>query len=152
MREEPRILLISRQLSELLMFRRLLRDTPFTVDAVRRASEAIERMSRRAYRAVVVDDDSQDGRFGAELLAEAVARAPQALRILVGRPGSAPPGDEGLHVIERPFVAQPLLALLGAGEPAPSPFDGDDTEPIIRIPDFADDDTDRTLRSEPPGS
>src|SRR5215203_2859553 len=86
----PRVLIAADDVSDLLLFRRLLRDTPYTVDAVRSASQALMALAKREYAAVVVDDERLPDMAGAQLLLEVERTQRAALRILLARSERAP--------------------------------------------------------------
>jgi response regulator RpfG family c-di-GMP phosphodiesterase len=113
----PRVLIADDDVSDLLVLRRLLRDTPYTVDTVRSASQAIVALGQREYAAVVADDERLPDMSGASLLLEAERTQKAALRILLSRPERKEallPAAEEAHyqLIVRPFFAQPLTASL----------------------------------------
>jgi response regulator RpfG family c-di-GMP phosphodiesterase len=117
MANPPRVLVVDDDVSDLLVLRRLLRDTPYTVDTVRSAGQAASMLSQREYDAVVADDERLADLPGADLLAEVRRVRPQALRVLLARSERASALDgaarEGAYqVVERPFFAKPLLAAL----------------------------------------
>ena len=96
----PRILVANDEVSDLLVMRRLLRDTPYAVDTVRSASQALIAFGKQEYAAVVADDERLPDMPGASLLAEAERIQPAALRVLLAR---AP--DEVLSNRERHDMA-----------------------------------------------
>jgi response regulator RpfG family c-di-GMP phosphodiesterase len=113
----PRVLIADDDVSDLLVLRRLLRDTPYTVDTVRSASQAIVALGQREYAAVVADDERLPDMPGAALLLEAERVQKGALRILLShgeRTGALLPAAQEAHyqLIARPFFAQPLVASL----------------------------------------
>jgi response regulator RpfG family c-di-GMP phosphodiesterase len=105
------------EVSDLLLLRRLLRDTVFTVDTVRSAGQALQMLGERDYAVVITDDERLSDMPGPLLLAEVGRTRPAALRVLLAGPERAGALAEGARVgayqlIERPFFAQPLLATL----------------------------------------
>jgi HD-GYP domain-containing protein (c-di-GMP phosphodiesterase class II) len=117
--ELPRALFVADDVSELLVFRRLLRDTSYVVETVRSAGQALERLEQRDYAAVITDDERLSDLSGIELLRQVERLRPTALRILlVASERTLGPGvADGLcQAIVRPFIAKPLLAALTAHE------------------------------------
>src|SRR5439155_18318365 len=113
----PRVLIANDEVSDLLVLRRLLRDTPYSVDTVRSASQAIVALGQREYAAVVADDERLPDMPGAALLLEAERVQKRALRILLSRSERAQallPDAQEAHYqpISRPSFAQPLVASL----------------------------------------
>jgi response regulator RpfG family c-di-GMP phosphodiesterase len=113
----PRVLIADDDVSDLLVLRRLLRDTPYSVDTVRSASQAIVALGQREYAAVVADDERLPDMAGAALLLEAERVQKSALRILLSRgertQALLPAAEEAQYqLIARPFFAQPLVASL----------------------------------------
>src|SRR5262245_14565126 len=113
----PRALIVDDDVSSLLVLRRLLRETPYLVDTVRSASQALTALAAREYAAVVSDDERLPARNGAALLAEVAKLRPRALRVLLARPertvALADLARNGrFQLIERPFYAKPLVATL----------------------------------------
>src|SRR4051794_34090976 len=108
----PRVLIADDDVSDLLVLRRLLRDTPYSVDTVRSASQAMMALGQREYAAVVADDERLPDMPGASLLYEVERVQKGALRILLSRPertGALLPAAQQAHyqLIARPFFAQP---------------------------------------------
>jgi cyclic di-GMP phosphodiesterase len=115
--DPPRVLVADDDVSDLLLFRRLLRDTPFAVDTVRSGGQAVAALAARAYAAVITDDERLPDMAGAALLAEAARAHPTALRVLLARSertsALADAARDGRYqLIIRPFFAQPLTATL----------------------------------------
>jgi response regulator RpfG family c-di-GMP phosphodiesterase len=112
-----RVLIADDDVSDLLVLRRLLRDTPYSVDTVRSASQALMALAQREYAAIVADDERLPDMPGAMLLDEAMRVQKAALRILLCRSERAPallPAAQEAHyqLITRPFFAKPLTASL----------------------------------------
>jgi HD-GYP domain-containing protein (c-di-GMP phosphodiesterase class II) len=115
--EAPRVLIADDDVSDLLVLRRLLRETPYIIDTVRSASQALRALTERTYAAVVADDDRLPDLSGTQLLYEAERAQPKALRILLARPERAPQlvgaaQQARYQLIARPFFAKPLVASL----------------------------------------
>jgi putative two-component system response regulator len=113
----PRVLIADDDVSDLLVLRRLLRDTPYTVDTVRSASQAVLSLGQHEYAAVVADDERLPDMPGAMLLSEVERVQKPALRILLARseraPALLPAAEEARYqLIARPFFAKPLVASL----------------------------------------
>jgi len=113
----PRVLVADDDVSDLLVLRRLLRDTSYTVDTVRSASQALMSLTQHEYAAVVVDDERLPDMPGALLLAEVERVQKRALRILLARseraPSLLPAAEQARYqLITRPFFAKPLVASL----------------------------------------
>jgi response regulator RpfG family c-di-GMP phosphodiesterase len=133
-----RVLVAIGEVSELLLVRRLLRDTPYTVDAVRGPNAALRALCAQEYAAVVVDDERLPEMPGAKLLAEAKNVQPRALRVLLARKERVPalqPGakQNGYRILARPFFAPHLrIALLDHAQslapPPPRPSDAQPAE------------------------
>jgi response regulator RpfG family c-di-GMP phosphodiesterase len=113
-----RVLVAIGEVSELLLVRRLLRDTPYTVDAVRGPNAALRALCAQEYAAVVVDDERLPEMPGAKLLAEAKNVQPRALRVLLARKERVPALQQtakqnNYRILARPFFAPHLrIALL----------------------------------------
>jgi putative two-component system response regulator len=113
----PRVLIADDDVSGLLVLRRLLRDTPYIVDAVRSASQALQAFAQHEYAAVVADDERLPDMPGASLLAEVERLQRSALRILLARQERFPALAQGAQdaryqLIARPFFAKPLVTSL----------------------------------------
>jgi response regulator RpfG family c-di-GMP phosphodiesterase len=113
----PRLLVADDDVSDLLVMRRLVRDTPYVVDTVRSASQALVALGKHEYAAVVADDERLPDMAGALLLAEVERSQRAALRILLSRPERAPAliddaKQARYQLIARPFFARPLVASL----------------------------------------
>jgi putative two-component system response regulator len=113
----PRVLIVDDDVSDQLVLRRLLRDTPYAVDTVRSGSQALVALGNRHYAAVVADDERVADVPGATLLQEVERLQRPALRILLARSERFPLLADGAQaaryqLIARPFFAKPLLASL----------------------------------------
>jgi len=114
---DPRVLIADDDVSGLLVVRRLLRDTPYLVDTVRSASQALAALGQHEYAAVVVDDERLPDMPGALLLEEVERLQAPALRILLARrercAALEPAAKQARYqLIARPFFAKPLVASL----------------------------------------
>jgi response regulator RpfG family c-di-GMP phosphodiesterase len=112
-----RVLVADDEVSDLLVMKRLLRETPYAVDTVRSASQAIEALANKTYAAVIVDEERLSDMTGAQLLAHVEKLQPTARRILLAQPEHADALRANelsgrYQVIARPFFARPLVASL----------------------------------------
>jgi HD-GYP domain-containing protein (c-di-GMP phosphodiesterase class II) len=113
---QPRILIAADEVSELLVFRRLLRDTPYRIDIVRSANQGMSAVASREYAAVIAIEELPD-LPGARLLAEAERNRPGGLRILLTRDARRTSLVAGARagrykLFARHMFARPMLALL----------------------------------------
>jgi HD-GYP domain-containing protein (c-di-GMP phosphodiesterase class II) len=122
-----RVLVVVAELTEVLVLRRLLRDTPFLVEVVRTPAQAKRALRERAMSVVISDD--------AELIALAGRVQASALRILLAdkeRQAQLGVGSGQLHVVYRPYFAARVSALVresaAPGEPEPTARDDVDLE------------------------
>jgi HD-GYP domain-containing protein (c-di-GMP phosphodiesterase class II) len=139
--KSSRVMVAVADLTEVLVIRRLLRDTPYLVDVVRSRTHLERALEDRQYSVVITDDHHVEGMSGAALLDEVARVQPKALRILladkdrkhelltdVGR-------DEQFRVAFRPYFAAQMQALLlqqlmrEHPVPAPLSIDIDLTQP-----------------------
>jgi response regulator RpfG family c-di-GMP phosphodiesterase len=146
----PRVLIVDDDVSDLLVIRRLLRETQYTVDTVRTASQAIGALGQKEFAAVVADDERLPDMAGAALLAEVKRAQKSALRVLLARPertaALADAARDGAYqLIERPFFAKPLVATLvrHAAELLTTPSGRDDdtqrtAPPVVRSSEASD--------------
>jgi response regulator RpfG family c-di-GMP phosphodiesterase len=156
----PRVLIADDDVSDLLVLRRLLRDTPYQVDTVRSASQALLALGKSEYAAIVADDERVPDMPGAMLLGECERLQPRALRVLLARSERAPAlvdaaKDARYQLIARPFFAKPLVASLVAHAARWLEKERDDTQrtvnPFIEAPpEEANGDTGENYVS-PPG-
>ncbi|HJZ86607.1 MAG TPA: HD domain-containing phosphohydrolase [Polyangia bacterium] len=129
----PHVLIADDDVAELLLFRRLLRDTPYVVHTVRSASQALLALGKQDFAAVVADDERLPDMSGAALLAEIEHARPAVLRILLARSERISALLEGAQIrryqlIARPFFAKPVMttliehaARMMAPDPPPEP-------------------------------
>src|SRR5258706_11031126 len=113
----PRVLVADDDVCDLVVLRRLLRDTPYQVDTVRSASQALIAFNKNEYAAIVADDERMPDMPGAMLLAECERIQPRALRVLLARSERTAAlvdaaKDARYQLIARPFFARPLVASL----------------------------------------
>jgi putative nucleotidyltransferase with HDIG domain len=80
-----RVLYAAAEVTDLILLRRLLRDTPYHIDAARTAALALKTLDYRKYAALIADDERLPGMSGAQLLAEVERCQPHVLRILLAR-------------------------------------------------------------------
>ena len=154
MPNSPRVLVADDDVSDLLVLRRLLRDTPYAVDTVRSASQALMALGKNEYAAIVADDERLPDMPGAMLLLEAERLQPRALRILLTRPERTAALTDGAkqaryQLIARPFFAKPLMASLveHAGRWLLPGSRSEDTQKTVRP--VIDDTSDPADASEP---
>jgi response regulator RpfG family c-di-GMP phosphodiesterase len=134
MTDKPlRILVAVADLTEVLVLRRLLRDTPYHVDVVRSAFHALRAISQLPFNAVIADDHLTEGMSGPKLLAEVERAQPRALRILLAdkeRRHALAEGHSGgrYRLVFKPYYAAHVQAALleqieqgGAGEAVAPP-------------------------------
>ena len=112
-----RVLVAAADTSDLLVLRRLLRDTPYHVEAARSAAQALKALGERKYAAVVTDDERLAGMSGPQLLSDVEKMQPEALRFLIiineRRQQLAAPARAGrFRVFVRPFFAPHVRAAL----------------------------------------
>src|SRR5215831_6461422 len=113
----PHVLIADDDVAELLLFRRLLRDSPYVVHTVRSASQALVHLTSHDVAVVIADDERLPDLSGAALLAEVERVRPTVLRILLARAeriGGLLQGAEQRHyqLIARPFFAKPVVSTL----------------------------------------
>src|SRR5204863_304924 len=65
----PRVLIADDDVSDLLVLRRLLRDTPYSIDTVRSASQAVMALAEREYAAMVAAKAGHSSGHGARVSA-----------------------------------------------------------------------------------
>ncbi|HEY7955674.1 MAG TPA: HD domain-containing phosphohydrolase [Polyangia bacterium] len=115
--------LIAAPVSDVLVLRRLLRDSRWHVDSTPGATLALRAISKRDYDAVIADDEGATGLSGAQLLASVEELSPRAARILVARRERrtqlASPALAGrFQLFVRPYFAAPVARALIALERA----------------------------------
>src|SRR5262249_38062546 len=131
-----RLLVASEEISDLLLLRRLLRATPYTIDTARSGSQAMAMLAENEYAAVVADEQRLVDVTGANLLHAVRRSRPHVLCILIAgeEQPQRPSEDPLLAVVHRPFFARPLVAALeghaiALTQPILSREDEDDTMP-----------------------
>lgn len=112
-----RVLVAAGDVSDLLVMRRLLRDTPYRIDSVRSAEEALKAISTRSYTAVIADDEGLPDLAGSRLLEAVARRNAAALRLLITRPERAANLRQGMRagqyiLCQRPYFSKPLVEAL----------------------------------------
>ena len=117
--------LIAGRVDDVLVLRRLLRETSYRVDGVTGATQALRAITRHSYSAVVADDDQIQGLSGAKLLSHVEELQPGALRLLIAprerRPQLANQSLSGrFQLFVRPYFAAPIRDALVAHERAAS--------------------------------
>jgi HD-GYP domain-containing protein (c-di-GMP phosphodiesterase class II) len=111
------VLVACDDVADLLVFRRLFRDTAWNVVAVRSGNQALAALGKGEFQAVIADDDRIPDMQGADLLASVASNRPDALRILLVRNERIPElldaANSGLfQLVARPFFAKPVKDLL----------------------------------------
>ncbi len=117
--------LIAGRVDDVLVLRRLLRETSYRVDGVTGATQALRAITQHSYSAVVADDDQIQGLSGAKLLSHVEELQPGALRLLIAprerRPQLANQSLSGrFQLFVRPYFAAPIRDALVAHERAAS--------------------------------
>src|SRR5215471_15938491 len=111
------VLVACDDVADLLVIRRLFRDTSWNVVAVRSGNQALTALGKQDFQAVIADDDRLPDMAGADLLSTAAAHRPDALRILLVRNERVPELLDGANaglfqLVTRPFFAKPVKDLL----------------------------------------
>lgn len=119
--EKSLAVLIAARVDDILVLRRLLRDTSYRVDPATSATQALRAITQHAYAAVIADDDALVGIAGAKLLSSVEELQPAALRILVARRERRPQlANAALakkyQLFVRPYFAAPVRDALLAHE------------------------------------
>src|SRR3954447_5479931 len=83
--EKSMSVLIVARVDDILVLRRLLRDSSYRVDPATSATQALRAISQHAYSAVIADDEALTGISGSKLLSSVQELQPGALRILIAR-------------------------------------------------------------------
>ncbi len=104
-----RVLVVSEKIDDLLMMRRLVLQTPFSVEAARSAAQALELLKTRRFAAIISDELL---RGGAQLLEQVAVLRPEMLRVLLGSTDVDRGAPAGAHRMPRPYYARPLTTLL----------------------------------------
>ena len=117
--------LIAGRVDDVLVLRRLLRETSYRVDGVTGATQALRAITQHAYSAVIADDEEIQGLDGAKLLQHVEELQPGALRLLIAprerRPQLANQSLSGrFQLFVRPYFAAPIRDALVAHERAAS--------------------------------
>ncbi len=112
-----RVLIAFADTSDLLLLRRILRETPYIPETARSATAALRAMCGHQYAAIITDDERLPGMPGAKLLAEASNVQPGALRVLLVRSermaALETASRAGAYVtLPRPFFSPGLRAAL----------------------------------------
>lgn len=119
--EKSLAVLIAAPIDDVLVLRRLLRDSGWRVDAATSATQALRAITQHVYDAVVADEDAVVGLAGVKLLASVEELHPRALRLLVARRERRPHlANEALagrfQLFVRPYFAAPVRDALLAHE------------------------------------
>jgi response regulator RpfG family c-di-GMP phosphodiesterase len=113
--------LIAARVDDILVLRRLLRDTSYRVDPATSATQALRAISMHAYNAVIADDEALVGISGAKLLSSVEELQPTALRCLIARRERRPQLANAalakkFQLFVRPYFAAPVRDALLAHE------------------------------------
>jgi HD-GYP domain-containing protein (c-di-GMP phosphodiesterase class II) len=117
--EKSLSVLIAARVDDILVLRRLLRETSYRVDPATSATQALRAISQHAYTAVIADDEALMGISGQKLLSSVEELQPSALRILIARRERRPQLAnlalaKRFQLFVRPYFAAPVRdALLG---------------------------------------
>jgi DNA-binding NtrC family response regulator len=119
--EKSLAVLIAAPVDDVLVLRRLLRDSSWRIDAATSATQALRAITQHVYAAVVADDDAVVGLSGVKLLASVEELHPRALRLLVTRRERRPTlANQALagrfQLFVRPYFAAPVRDALLAHE------------------------------------
>ncbi len=119
--EKSLAVLIAAKVDDILVLRRLLRDTSYRVDPATSATQALRAITQHAYGAVVVDDEALVGISGSKLLSSVEELQPSALRILIARRERRPQLanaalQKKFQLFVRPYFAAPVRDALLAHE------------------------------------
>jgi response regulator RpfG family c-di-GMP phosphodiesterase len=113
--------LIAARVDDILVLRRLLRDSSYRVDPATSATQALRAISHHAYTAVIADDEALVGISGAKVLSSVEELHPTSLRILIARRERRPQlANAALakkyQLFVRPYFAAPVRDALLAHE------------------------------------
>jgi response regulator RpfG family c-di-GMP phosphodiesterase len=121
--EKSLAVLIAGRVDDVLVLRRLLRDTSYRVDGATSATQSLRAITKTNYAAVVADDETIVGLTGEKLLSHVEELQPRALRLLVARrerrPALASAALSGrFQLFVRPYFATTVRDALAAHERA----------------------------------
>jgi len=113
--------LIAARVDDILVLRRLLRDTSYRVDPATSATQALRALTQHSYNAVIADDEALVGITGAKLLSSVEELQPTALRVLIARRERRPQLanlalGKKFQLFVRPYFAAPVRDALLAHE------------------------------------
>ena len=119
--EKSLAVLIAAPVDDILVLRRLLRDTGYRVDPATSATQALRAITMHAYDAVVADDEALVGIAGSKMLSSVEELQPTALRILIARRERRPnlanaALQKKYQLFVRPYFAAPVRDALLAHE------------------------------------
>ena len=119
--EKSLAVLIAARVDDILVLRRLLRDTSYRVDPATSATQALRAITQHSYTAVIADDEALVGIAGSKLLSSVEELQPSALRILIARRERRPQlANAALakkyQLFVRPYFAAPVRDALLAHE------------------------------------
>jgi HD-GYP domain-containing protein (c-di-GMP phosphodiesterase class II) len=121
--EKSLAVLIAGRVDDVLVLRRLLRDTSYRVDGATSATQSLRAITKTNYAAVVADDETIVGLSGEKLLQHVEELQPRALRLLIARrerrPSLATAALSGrFQLFVRPYFATTVRDALAAHERA----------------------------------
>ena len=106
--------LIAAPVDDILVLRRLLRDTSYRVDPATSATQALRAITMHAYNAVIADDEALVGIAGSKMLSSVEELQPTALRVLIARRDRRPQLANAALQKKYPAVRAPVLRGAGA--------------------------------------
>src|SRR5947207_8157874 len=109
--EKSLSVLIAARVDDILVLRRLLRETSYRVDPATSATQALRAISQHAYTAVIADDEALQGISGVKLLSSVEELQPSALRILIARRerrAQIAKETKKVQLFLRPYFAAPV--------------------------------------------
>ena len=119
--EKSLAVLIAARVDDILVLRRLLRDSSYRVDPATSATQALRAITMHTYNAVVVDDEALVGITGSKVLSSVEELQPSALRVLIARRERRPQLanaalQKKYQLFVRPYFAAPVRDALLAHE------------------------------------
>ena len=110
-------MLIAAPVDDILVLRRLLRDTSYRVDPATSATQALRAITMHSYNAVIADDEALVGISGSKLLSSVEELQPTALRVLIARRDRRPQLanaalQKKFQLFVRPYFAAPVRDAL----------------------------------------
>src|SRR5215475_4404855 len=119
--EKSLSVLIAARVDDILVLRRLLRDSSYRVDPATSATQALRAITMHTYNAVIVDDEALVGISGSKVLSSVEELQPTALRVLIARRERRPQLanaalQKKYQLFVRPYFAAPVRDALLAHE------------------------------------